>query len=102
MTLSLYLLVPNAVTNLKVSLTDYNKVYITWSSPRPIRGVIQLYKVSYNSSDGDVKVIPTTETSIELRDLQYNSTFYIWVVAKTSKGYGMVGRILSITTGRVC
>ena len=90
--------VPHAVTNLKGEVSNYNQANVTWSAPRPVTGVLLSYKVSYSTTDGVVSTLTTKQTSIVISDLEYNSVYQIWVMARTSKGYGMTGKTVNITT----
>ena len=95
----LFSLVPGQVDALSSRVANYDAIAISWKVPKEPKGNIQVYRVYYNSSDGKSSGnVTTNQLSIKLRNLSPNTTYFIWVLASTSKGYGATSTKVNSTT----
>ncbi|XP_048587603.1 roundabout homolog 1 isoform X5 [Nematostella vectensis] len=91
--------VPGEVRDVTLEDKTHVSVKVTWNPPQPSTGIIQEYRIVYNTSEGGLKSKTTSDTSVVLTNMVPNTTYALWVVAKTSAGYGPRGNTLYLTTG---
>ena len=86
----------------KVTATasDHDTVTVTWHPPAKPNGNIVQYRITYNASDGTSSniLILGDRLKITIDNLTPNTTYYISVTAKTSKGFGGQGTTVNAST----
>ena len=86
----------------KVTATaaDHNTVTVTWHPPVKPNGNVLQYRITYNASDGTSSniLISGDKLEITIDNLTPNTTYYISVTAKTSKGFGRQGTTVNAST----
>ena len=93
-------LVPGTVDDVTVTVVDHDTITVTWRPPKKPNGRIVQYNVTYKAADeNSTRSVPTNgELTVDINNLSPNTTYYIFVTAKTSKGFGKQGRTLNATT----
>ena len=96
-------LVPGTIEHVTAAALSHDSVLVSWLPPESANGVIVQYLITYNTSDGNSTGIVSTEgqQSINLTNLTPNTTYFIFVTAKTSQGFGRRGVTVNVTT-RIC
>ena len=96
----LLFLVPGTVDDVTATVVDHDTITITWRLPKTPNGVITQYNITYNTADENASRSLTTdrELTVEINNLTPNTTYYIFVTAKTSKGFGRPGKTVNATT----
>lgn len=84
------------------TVVDHDTITITWRPPKAPNGRITQYNVTYNTADENSSRSLTTdgELTVVINDLTPNTTYYIFVTAKTSKGFGRQGKTVNATTSK--
>lgn len=93
-------LVPGTVDDVTASAVNYHTITVTWRDPLKPNGKILQYGVTYNTSGGTpfTVFVPADKREVTLDDLTPNTTYFIFVTASTSKGYGKRGTIVNAST----
>ena len=81
---------------------SHNTITITWLPPVRPNGEIIEYRITYRSLDNNATRILTTDgslTTADIKNLSANTTYYIYVTARTGQGAGEQGMIVHVTTG---
>ena len=92
-------LVPGTVDNVTATVVDHGTIYVTWRPPNKPNGKIKEYKVIYNTSDGSSSGSAITSgDKLSIHNLTPNTAYFIFVMAKTSKGFGKKGTAATVRT----
>ena len=81
---------------------SHDTITITWRPPKTRNGKIIEYMITYRPADSNSSRSVTKDgklTAVDIKNLTANTTYYIFVTAKTSKGFGGQGTIVNVTTG---
>ena len=92
-------LVPGTVDNVTATVVDHDSISVTWRPPNKPNGKIKEYKVIYNTSDDSSSGSAITSgNKLNIHNLTPNTTYFIFVMAKTSKGFGKKGTAATVRT----
>lgn len=93
-------LVPGTVDDVTATVVDHDTITITWRPPKTPNGRVIQYNITYNTADDNSSRSVTTdgELTVDIDNLTPNTTYYIFVTAKTSKGFGRQGKTVNATT----
>lgn len=93
-------LVPGAVDDVTLTVVDHDTIRVTWRPPEKPNGRITQYNVTYNTADENStrSVSADGELTVDINNLTPNTTYYIFVTAKTSKGFGRRGKMVNAAT----
>lgn len=93
-------LVPGTVNDVTATVVDHDTITVTWRSPEKPNGRIIQYNVTYIIADENSTRSLTTdgELTVDINNLTPNTTYYIFVTARTSKGFGKQGKAVNATT----
>ena len=96
----LTVLVPGTVDDVTVTVVDHDTITVTWRPPNKPNGRIIQYNVTYSTDDeNSTRSLPTDgELTVDINNLTPNTTYYIFVTAKTSKGFGRQEKTVNATT----
>jgi len=92
--------VPGAVDDVKAIAVDHDTIRVAWRPPVTPNGKIVQYSITFNTTDGNSSnsLIAGDELALVIDDLIPNTTYYIFVTAKTSKGFGRQGTTVNVRT----
>ena len=93
-------LVPGTVDDVTASAVNYHTITVSWRDPEKPNGKILRYGVTFNTSDGTsfTVLVPADKRERSVDGLTPNTTYFIFVTASTSKGYGERGTIVNAST----
>lgn len=90
----LLLSVPGEIDDVTVTAATHDAITVRWSPPNKPNGQILEYMIIYNSTGGKLSGSKTTEgnkLTASIQNLIPNTTYSIFVTARTSKGFGGQG-----------
>lgn len=93
-------LVPGTVDDVSASAVNYHTITVSWRDPEKPNGKILQYSVTFNTSNGTsfTAFVPADKREHTVDGLTPNTTYFIFVTASTSKGYGKRGVIVNAST----
>ena len=82
------------------TVVDHNTIKVTWHPPETPNGKILQYRITYSNADSNTSHSLTTDgkLTVNIDNLAPNTTYYIFVTVKTSKGFGRKGTTVNVTT----
>ena len=85
-----------------VIAVDFDTIKVTWRNPVTPNGKIVQYSVTYNTSEGNSAnvLVPADKREVTIDNLTPNTTYFIFVTAKTSKGFGTYKTVVNASTGK--
>lgn len=92
--------VPGAVDDVKAIAVDHDTIRVAWRPPVTPNGKILQYSITFNTTNGNSSnsLVAGDELALVIDDLTPNTTYYIFVTAKTSKGFGRQGTTVNVRT----
>lgn len=92
--------VPGTVDDVTATAVDHDTITVTWRPPKTPNGKIVQYNVAYYTADSNSShSLPTDgKLTVNIDNLAPNTTYYIFVTAQTSKGFGRKGTTVNVTT----
>lgn len=93
--------IPGTVDDVTVIAVAFDTIKVTWRDPVTPNGKIVQYRVTYNTSEGNSAnvLVPADKREVTIDNLTPNTTYFIFVTAKTSKGFGKYNTVVNASTG---
>lgn len=93
--------VPGEIDDVTVTAATHDAITVRWSPPNKPNGQILEYMIIYNSTGGKLSGSKTTEgnkLTANIQNLIPNTSYSIFVTARTSKGFGGQGKTVLART----
>ena len=89
---------PPAAPTQNASTASGNTVTVSWNAVNDAKSYTVFYNTT-NSINSATSVLAGTNTSVTIRDLSYNKTYYTWVKASNNAGFSEASAVKSVKTG---